>query len=109
MTREPKVWPFQSTSDAYDATQCDPRILDGDVLLIENEKVIGIAYTWPFALTAHFGDLHVTTCDELTGRGGKYAASLPVAEREAVRMGVQLTRVDAAVTEPADKTKEGRA
>ncbi|WNI17675.1 hypothetical protein [Actinacidiphila sp. ITFR-21] len=88
--KEPAVWTFYSTGEAYGACQCREDIRDGDVLVIEREKVVGIAETWPFALTARFGDLHLTTADPVTYGGGKYAASIPVAEREAARMGVAL-------------------
>ncbi|MFE7114918.1 hypothetical protein ACFU99_05770 [Streptomyces sp. NPDC057654] len=89
---EPAVWTFYSTGEAYGACQSREEIRDGDVLVVEREKVVGIAATWPFALTARFGDLHLTTRDLSTYENGKYAASLPVAEREAARMGVSLVR-----------------
>ncbi|MGW3860415.1 hypothetical protein ACWEDZ_02880 [Streptomyces sp. NPDC005047] len=86
----PQVWTFYSTGEAYGACQTREEIRDGDVLVIEREKVVGIAETWPFALTARFGDLHLTTRDPATYEHGKYAASIPVAEAEAARMGVTL-------------------
>jgi hypothetical protein len=49
---------FDSTSDAYDAVQCDETIRNGDVLVIENERVIGLAWTWPVAVTVEHGALH---------------------------------------------------
>ncbi|RWN60188.1 hypothetical protein [Mesorhizobium sp.] len=50
---------FDSTGEAYDATQCDETIKNGDVLVIESEKVVGLADTWPVAVTEHSGNLHV--------------------------------------------------
>jgi hypothetical protein len=87
---EPKVWTFYSTGDAYDACQCNEEICEGDVLVIEEEKVVGIAGTWPCALTARHGELHLTTRDLRTYKGGKFAASIPIAEREAARIGVAI-------------------
>lgn len=53
-----KVHKFDSTGDAYDACQCDEEIKKGDLLVIESEKVIGIADTWPVAVTTESGELH---------------------------------------------------
>jgi hypothetical protein len=49
---------FDSTGEAYDATQCDADIKKGDLLLIAKEKVVGIADTWPIAVTKENGELH---------------------------------------------------
>lgn len=52
------VHSFGSTGEAYDACQCDDEIQTGDVLVIENEKVAGVAHTWPVAVTREAGKLH---------------------------------------------------
>lgn len=49
---------FDSTGDAYDATQCDENIKNGDTLVIVDEKVVGLADTWPVAVTKLAGHLH---------------------------------------------------
>src|SRR5262245_60811880 len=49
---------FRGTGEAYDATQCRDEIKNGDTLLIEAEEVIGLAWTWPVAVTAKAGHLH---------------------------------------------------
>lgn len=49
---------FDSTGAAYDTVQTDDNIRAGDVLIIASEKVIGVAYTWPFAVTKDHGKLH---------------------------------------------------
>lgn len=49
---------FPSTAQAYDACQCDDSIKKGDLLVIESEKVVGIADTWPVAVTDERGSLH---------------------------------------------------
>ncbi|TPL42589.1 hypothetical protein [Mesorhizobium sp. B2-4-5] len=53
-----KVHFFDSTGEAYDATQCDETIQNGDVLIIPDEKVVGLADTWPVAVTKQAGHLH---------------------------------------------------
>ncbi len=49
---------FDSTGEAYDACQCDDTINTGDVLVIESEQVVGVAHTWPVAITRNNGVLH---------------------------------------------------
>ena len=62
---------FASTGNAYDACQTDETIKTGDTLIILDESVIGIAYTWPIAVTAASGALHAldmpanTTLEEI--------------------------------------------
>lgn len=53
-----KIHEFESTEEAYAATQCDGDVKDGDLIVVESEKVIGVAETWPFAVTEAHGDLH---------------------------------------------------
>ncbi|MGW3153773.1 hypothetical protein [Streptomyces sp. NPDC001089] len=87
---EPAVHTFGSTFQAYNATQCDETIRDGDVLLIKPEKAIGIAWTWPFALTPSIGELHVTTADPRTREGGIFAAGVKRAEQLALELGWRI-------------------
>ena len=49
---------FASTGNAYDATQCDETIQTGDTLIVLAENVVGVAMTWPFAVTTAQGKLH---------------------------------------------------
>lgn len=49
---------FASTGNAYDATQCDEAIKTGDTLIVLAEGVVGVAMTWPFAVTKECGKLH---------------------------------------------------
>lgn len=49
---------FDSTQEAYDACQCDDNVKDGDILVVKSERVVGIADTWPFAITDKTGELH---------------------------------------------------
>lgn len=49
---------FENTKDAYDATQCDEEVKDGELILVESEKVVGVVWTWPFAVTEEKGELH---------------------------------------------------
>ena len=49
---------FETTGNAYDVVQTDETIRTGDTLVVLAEQVIGIAMTWPFAVTASAGKLH---------------------------------------------------
>ncbi|HBO6962740.1 TPA: hypothetical protein L4936_001601 [Pseudomonas aeruginosa] len=49
---------FISTSAAYDATQCDQTVEKGHALHVIAEKVVGLAWTWPVAITLEAGALH---------------------------------------------------
>ena len=53
-----RIHAFASTGNAYDAVQTDETIAAGDTLLILDEGVVGVAMTWPFAITAEPGKLH---------------------------------------------------
>jgi hypothetical protein len=54
---------FESTGAAYDATQCREEIKNGDCLFIPEERVVGLAATWPVAITANAGNLHALADD----------------------------------------------
>ena len=53
-----QVHHFSSTGEAYDACQCDTRIRNGDILIVKDEQVVGVADAWPVAVTRHQGKLH---------------------------------------------------
>jgi hypothetical protein len=53
------VCTYESTGDAYDAVQVGDAPL-GAVLLVESERVAGVADVWPFAVTAEHGAMHAT-------------------------------------------------
>lgn len=56
-----RIHAFGSTGNAYDAVQTDETIAAGDTLLILDEGVVGVAMTWPFAITAEPGKLHAVS------------------------------------------------
>lgn len=53
-----KIHKFDSTEEAYDATQCSADVSVGDILIIESEQVVGLADVWPIAVSLHNGQLH---------------------------------------------------
>lgn len=59
--RAVSVHHFESSGEAYDASQCYDEIKDGDVLVIKSERVVGVLHkAWPVALTPNFGKFHRT-------------------------------------------------
>jgi hypothetical protein len=89
----PAVHEFETTGEAYDATQCDDTIANGDVLLIVSEGVVGVADTWPVAVTFARGHLHTpgegyTLAQCLEGRAA--ARGIHFAKVIAERLGFEI-------------------
>lgn len=89
---------FSSTREAYAACQCDETIETGDTLLIPSEGVVGLADTWPVAVTTASGDLHVVA-EGMTIRDPSLGYDLDaIAQAEALaidlgfELGQQLTK-----------------
>ena len=53
------VWAFDSTTDAYNASQYYDAMAAGDILFIPNRQCVAIADTWPVAITIKAGQLHI--------------------------------------------------
>ena len=53
-----RIHAFETTGNAYDATQTDEAIETGETLLVHAEGVVAVAMTWPFAVTQAHGNLH---------------------------------------------------
>jgi len=50
---------FDDTGEAYDASQCDDKIKDGDVLVGLDDQVVGFLFqAWPVAVTEGHGHFH---------------------------------------------------
>lgn len=52
------VHSFPSSGAAYNACQSNDSIHDGDIIHVPNEGVVGLAGTWPAAVTKQIGQLH---------------------------------------------------
>ncbi|WP_405526816.1 hypothetical protein OG426_30545 [Streptomyces canus] len=87
----PAVHRFASTREAYDATQCRDDIRDGDVLVVESERVIGILdAAWPVAITEAHVEFHGLKIPAGEHKGGRYTASAELAEKIAAELGFPL-------------------
>lgn len=60
----PTVHLFESSGDAYDASQTRDDISDGDVLVVESERVVGfLVKAWPVAVSDEHGAFHALDPD----------------------------------------------
>jgi hypothetical protein len=89
------VWTFADSGDAYDSCQCREDIEDGQTLDC-GDGVVGLAWTWPIAVTADRGKLHSPN-----GRDVRPLLRDAGISAEQVRAAVQLAeRKGLAVSEP---------
>lgn len=86
MDAGPKVHRFgrwMDSGSAYDKTQYDDTISDGDVLVVDaedGERVIGFLYqAWPIALTEPAGAFHTGDLDAIVAEEPRYQASIDLA------------------------------
>lgn len=55
----PKLHTFESSGEAYDVSQCDEQISDGDVLSVPSEQAVAILVeAWPIAISENHGQFH---------------------------------------------------
>jgi len=98
---------FSNTAAAYDACQCDESIRNGDLLVITSEGVIGLAWTWPLAVTVAHGELHyakegVARIDRLLKDSGITVGQVRVAIEHADAHGFPVQDVWRAAVQPPD-------
>ncbi len=87
----PAVHRFGDTWDAYNATQCRDDIRDGDVLVVESERVVGfLDAAWPVAITKAHGEFHHLTIPAREHKDGRFTASADLAEWLAAKLGFEL-------------------
>lgn len=88
---------FDDSGSAYDATQCDEDIKNGDGLVCFADRVIGLADTWPVAITVEAGKLH-------SAKDSGYFHRFPLAQVQAVVMAAHAAgwAVDPLVAENLD-------
>jgi hypothetical protein len=97
------VFHFESTGEAYDASQVNEEIKDGDVLVVKSERVVGFLFqAWPVALTEEFGEFHTVAdgVDPRTLEKDKpevnYDLSVETALEEIKKLDEPVTDVDRA-------------
>jgi hypothetical protein len=86
---------FDTTGEAYDACQCDESVNKGDILFIPSEGVVGLADTWPIAITKAYGDLHTATAaSELEGDAAILATVKYLTDAHLVEKHKRMSLVD---------------
>jgi len=89
-----KLFVFSDTVEAYDACNCDSEVKTGDTILIPSEGVVGLAWTWPVAVTTTCGSLHAASIPicQLKSRGIPVFSQeqIDLAESMATSMGFTL-------------------
>lgn len=85
-----KIIEFDSSTQAYDDVQCIDAIRKGDVLVIREEQVVGLAWTWPVAVTMLSGSLHhVLEAESVIKDAGWTDEQLQTAYETAMRLDYQ--------------------
>ncbi|MGW2074237.1 hypothetical protein ACWCPK_38350 [Streptomyces sp. NPDC001953] len=87
----PRVHRYDTTEEAYDWSQTG-EIADGDILVVENEQAIAVLMgAYPVALTEGHGEFHAGLMESARRHeGGRYAASVDVAEKAAAEHGLTI-------------------
>lgn len=87
-----KVHEFEASGDAYDETQYNDELQDGDVLVVRPEGVIGVVETWPVAVTKNHGSLHSlrqdSTPEQWAENVAKSKSKLFGRDEESVRLAI---------------------
>jgi hypothetical protein len=92
---------FESTGEAYNRSQVDPVIKNGDVLVVDKEHVVGFLYhAWPLAVSEKRGEFHTYATDRTTQEGlapifeenGLYKESIVLCEKEIDRLQMRGSR-----------------
>lgn len=85
-----KIYHFDSTEAAYESAQIDEAINDGDVLIIEREKVVGLVGDFPIAVTEWTGNLHDLAAGDTLESLGFSDKSIDLARDAANTLGFPL-------------------
>jgi len=63
----PKIHEFQSSGEAYDASQVSDEISHGDILVVASENAVAVLdKAWPVAVTEFAGAFHIVSPDLTT-------------------------------------------
>lgn len=79
-------WEFESTGEAYDASQTRDEIKDGDLLIVKSEGVYGfLNKAWPIAVVGGPGEFHTfADNDSADVARAQYAESIQAATERAM-------------------------
>lgn len=86
---------FTSTTDAYNATQTHDNMRDGDLIHVPSESVVGVVWTWPFAVTPERGELHRLSASFGSADAFERESGVTGAQTVAQRFAVAITEATA--------------
>jgi hypothetical protein len=82
---------YWDSGQAYDLCMCNDAFPTGTVFVVEykgmfateiTERIVGISFAWPIAITKEYGDLHyVADGKPETFEGGRFAKEVAVARK----------------------------
>lgn len=82
----PQIWRFEDSGEAYDASQSDDRISDGDILVCEDGVIGFLCSAWPVAVSDERGSFHrMADPSSTTIDGQDYSRSIAMAVNEVYR------------------------
>jgi hypothetical protein len=74
----PTIHQFPTTGEAYDTSQWNSAIHDGDVLFVPSEGVYGFLFeAWPIAVTKAHGEFHGPAVDRRPATRDEWVAAHP--------------------------------
>lgn len=83
-----KTFHYATTKEAYDDSQTNDLIEDGDVLVIEPEGVVAVLdRAWPAAVTVAHGEMHYWNIPGWEVRFGELSESVDLAVKLATERG----------------------
>ena len=81
---------FASSGQAYDACNSRPEMTTGRIFTVEAEKIVGISWAWPIAVTVETGELHTVNSDPrlwtVAPKGGLEEPEIAAAVKEAIEL-----------------------
>ena len=81
---------FPSSGAAYDACNSRYEMVTGRIFTVEAEKIVGISWAWPIAVTVENGALHTVMSDPrswtVAPKGGLEEPEIAGAVKEAIEL-----------------------
>jgi hypothetical protein len=81
---------FRSSGAAYDACNSRDEMYTGRIFTVESEKIVGISWAWPIAITKEYGHIHSVSSDPRTWtvapKGGLEEPEIAASVKEAIEL-----------------------
>ena len=77
---------FDDSGEAYNRCNSDAHMHTGRIFTVPSEKIVGIAWAWPIAVTAVCGKLHSASTDPRTWTGSDAEPEIAAAVEKALEL-----------------------